>query len=110
MGVTVREGAVPGMTGAGSAGRWLLVRLVDHDHDHPAEGLVAVEQGAAGDPANRETVKGRELGRDRLRHATKLLMAKDLGRLVRMVKARSTRRSARGGQNLSARRVGNNTI
>jgi hypothetical protein len=49
-------------------------------------------------------VKGRELGRDRLRHATKLLMAKDLGRLVRMVKARSTRRSARGGQNLSARR------
>jgi hypothetical protein len=61
-------------------------------------------RGAAGDPANRETVKGRELGRDGLRHATKLLMAKDLGRLVRMVKARSTRRSARGGQNLSARR------
>jgi hypothetical protein len=52
----------------------------------------------------RETVKGRELGRDRLRQATKLPMAKDLGRLVRLVKARSTRRSARGGQNLSARR------
>ena len=51
-----------------------------------------------------ETVKGRELGRDRLCHATKLPMAKDLGRLVRLVKARSTRRSTRGGQNLSARR------
>ena len=35
---------------SGSA-RWLLVRLVDHNQDHPAKGLVAVEQGGAGDPA-----------------------------------------------------------
>ena len=26
-------------------GRWLLARLVDHDHDRPAKGLVVVEQG-----------------------------------------------------------------
>jgi hypothetical protein len=41
VGSPARQPAIP----RGSAGRWLLARLVDHDHDQPAEGLVVVEQG-----------------------------------------------------------------
>jgi hypothetical protein len=58
----------------------------------------------------RETLKGRKLGRIDLCHPAQVPVADDLGCLVGGLEARSARRSVRGGQNLSARRVGNNKI
>jgi hypothetical protein len=54
----------------------------------------------------RETLKGGELVGIDLCHAAKVPIADELGRRVGWVEARSARRSVRGGQNLSARRVG----
>jgi hypothetical protein len=58
----------------------------------------------------RETLKGRKLGGINLCHAAQVPVADDLGCLVGWLEARSARRSVRGGQNVSARRVGKNKI
>ena len=54
----------------------------------------------------RETLRGRELVRVDLCHAALATIADERGTSRGLGEARSVRRSVRGGQNLSARRVG----
>jgi hypothetical protein len=76
-----------------------------HQQSYPLRKGVGLEDLDVTKAAGR-SFKGRELVGSNLCQAAMMPIADYLGRSVCLVEARSARRSVRGGQNLSAHRVG----